>query len=434
MSGIPRRLGHALASAVLLAASAPTQQWTQGATTPPLQLGVFGDLLTADAQGAIGYDEAQGATVLLTGGTWSSLPANPGVRTFATLAEWQRPYLFGGVTGTLSNDLWRFDRAQNDWILLQPDNPLGPGPSPRAGAHAAAVNNGGSLVFFGGQDTTGLFHDTWVMADIGIVLWSQRPTPTALVGRVDHAMARAPNGMAILFGGANPTPLGDTWLFDGTAWSQHFGSAPPAAAGCRMTYDAGRDMTVLIHPNGSTWEWNGFHWRQVPAVGAPAWQNAAVVYVGGGVNAVLGLQPVGGALDLYAYAPSLAAYELTLDAVCYASGALELSPFERSLPILGQVFAMRASGLSPGTLFFGAYELSSTLATVPLGCGCSLGLTGTATGVQYVAGTGGVRDWLLPIANDPALNGVPVDAQGIVLGATPCFLMTTQRGTFRPGL
>jgi len=409
------------------------QAWTLVGSGPLVHFGASGDLLVRDAVGPLGFDEAAAATWLPVAGGWQATATTVPARQFATLAAGNRAYLFGGIVGpALANDLWYFDRAQSAWTAMAA-SPSAVGPSPRAGAKAAVI--GGQLVvFFGGVDAAGLAADTWLMLDVmGQPWWAARPTPAALVGRIGHAMAPAPGLQVILFGGQGGAGvLGDTWRIDVTGtWTQHAGTSPPAGADARMVYDAGRDVTVLVHGNGETWEWNGFAWRRVGVAAPTAWQQPALLHdaQSGEVRA---WQRQGSALAQYRFTPSLADYQLTIDSVCTALGDLDLVPFERSLPILGQVFHLRSVGMAPTALFFGVYELS-TQPSAPLGCGCVLGVNGVGAGVQFVAG-GMQRDWLLPIANVPALNGVAIDVQGVLLdAAAPCFVMTTQRGTLVPG-
>jgi hypothetical protein len=54
-------------------------------------------------------------------------------------------------------------------------------------------------------------------------------------------------GVAVLFGGIKPggTPLGDTWLFDGTSWEEEGGTGPPARRYAAFAYDPGLRGCVL---------------------------------------------------------------------------------------------------------------------------------------------------------------------------------------------
>jgi hypothetical protein len=89
----------------------------------------------------------------------------------------------------------------------------------------------------------------------------------------------------VMFGGLNftPSPLNDTWEWDGTNWTEVAISSlgrPPARAYHAMTYDAARQKVVMfggdsLHGGSGviyndTWEWDGTSWSQAsPAVSPP---------------------------------------------------------------------------------------------------------------------------------------------------------------------
>ncbi len=414
---------------LLLGLPALAQSWTQTGTTPLVTFGIAGQLLARDAVGLVGFDEAQGQTLLPSGGGWSATPAPIPPRLFSTMFTTNAgAYLFGGFDGAASNGVWFFDRNQG-WV------PRPTGPSPRYGAAAASLN-AYAFVLFGGSDGTSLVPGTWSALDVGMLLWWPQTTTIHPAPRLGHAMATGPGQSAVLFGGDDGTqPLGDTWIFRGTSWTQHLGSGPPAAANCRMVYDPHRDITVLLHGNGDTWEWNDFAWRRVPAPAAGAWTQPSIDFdpaPGGGVRA---FQPGLAGLEAWRFTPSPADFQITYDATCNATPGpgLELFAVQRSLPILGQPLHLRATGLLPTAWLVGVFELS-TQPVVPMGCSCNQGVTGVGAGFVLVPGTGPSRDWFLPILPLPLLHGVPIDVQGFhVDAAAPCYVMGTQRGTLVPG-
>jgi hypothetical protein len=79
-------------------------------------------------------------------------------------------------------------------------------------------------------------------------------------------------GQTVLFGGgAGSTPyyFRDTWVWNGTAWTQKSPAlSPPAVVGAAMAYDSIRDRTVLFGgsqydgSSSGTWEWDGTTWMQ----------------------------------------------------------------------------------------------------------------------------------------------------------------------------
>jgi hypothetical protein len=90
----------------------------------------------------------------------------------------------------------------------------------------------------------------------------------------------------VLFGGRDSSysPLGDTWEFDGSSWTQvHPTTLPrPRRAAC-MAYDAGRGTVVLFggaDSGGSrmdTWLWDGHDWTAGPT-GPSARRSCAMAY------------------------------------------------------------------------------------------------------------------------------------------------------------
>src|SRR5262249_15235538 len=77
------------------------------------------------------------------------------------------------------------------------------------------------------------------------------------------------------------TDQGDTWELDGVSWQQRSpGSAPSPRMDAGMTYDSGRQRTVLFGGRvggecgallNDTWEWNGTAWTlRTPAISPPA--------------------------------------------------------------------------------------------------------------------------------------------------------------------
>ncbi|MEZ6036449.1 MAG: kelch repeat-containing protein [Planctomycetota bacterium] len=429
---------------------ATAQSWTASPATPTVAFGALGDLLGRVPTGLVGFDELQGGTVLPLSGGWVTLNSAVPARQFSTFGNHNvHAFVFGGldaVSGLRLNDVWRFEPTLGDWQQLTAGGVGAPGPSPRLGCKAAPIDDSWLLVFFGGSDANGLCGDTWVMMPTSSSptppFWVQQTTPAALTPRLGHAMARAPGGNLILFGGDDGVPRGDTWLFGVNGWTAHTGLGPAPATECRMTYDRGRDLTVLVHPDGSTWEWNGFAWRQVGASGAPAWNFPALVYTGSStaVGEVIAVQQDATATGtvVWHYTPSPARFDLTLDATCNVPGypPLELSTWQRSLPILGQAFHLRVTGVPPTSLTVGAVELASPFPIyAPLGCNCATTLLGVDVVAMLVTGGPGPRDWLLPIPAAPQLIDVPLATQVFVVdAANPCWLMTTQVGEFACGL
>jgi Immunoglobulin I-set domain len=163
------------------------------------------------------------------------------------------------------------------WRLL----PAG-GPSPRQN-HAMAYDSArGVVVLFGGAAGATYNGETWEWNGSA---WTQRVVsgPTA---RGLHAMAYdSARGVCVLFGGyGGALPYkSDTWEWNGTAWTQRAVSGPSGRFEHAMAYDSARGVTVLFggytgSENGETWEWNGTAWTQRVVSGPSARNTAAMAF------------------------------------------------------------------------------------------------------------------------------------------------------------
>jgi len=187
-----------------------------------------------------------------------------------------RVLLVGGQDGAsataVRQDAWEWD-GQN-WTDRTPASGLPPARRNHAmawdGARAEAVLFGGA-----GAGTTRLA-DTWLWNGTA---WSERLVATRPDKRRSHAMAfDAGRGRVVLFGGVDDTVapygkiFGDTWEWDGTAWAQQATTGPHARSGHAMFYDAVRGRVVLFggyngvplegFPQRDVWEWDGTAWTE----------------------------------------------------------------------------------------------------------------------------------------------------------------------------
>src|SRR5262249_25521983 len=96
-------------------------------------------------------------------------------------------------------------------------------------------------------------------------------------------------GVTVVFGGYSNentfTYLGDTWEWDGIAWTQQATSGPSPRVGAAMAYDAARGVAVMFGGQdsggtylGDTWEWNGTTWTQRATTGPAGRRGAAMAY------------------------------------------------------------------------------------------------------------------------------------------------------------
>jgi len=111
----------------------------------------------------------------------------------------------------------------------------------------------------------------------------------------------------VLFGGrAGSDEFGDTWEWDGSAWTQREDTGPPPRAGHAMAYDIAGARVVLFGGAGTdgaglgdTWAWNGTAWTQIADTGPDPRTASALVADGGallfgGVNSSDPVPPASG--------------------------------------------------------------------------------------------------------------------------------------------
>ncbi len=134
------------------------------------------------------------------------------------------------------------------------------------GYHAMAYDSSrGVTVLFGGYDGTNARGETWEWDGIA---WT-RASETGPSPRTDHAMAYdSAREVTVLFGGySHPSYMDDTWEWNGTTWTLRTNSGPSNRLAHDMVYDSNRGVTVLFggftgpgQHNGQTWEWDGTTW------------------------------------------------------------------------------------------------------------------------------------------------------------------------------
>jgi hypothetical protein len=159
----------------------------------------------------------------------------------------------------------------------------------------------GNVVLFGGVGggSCGLA-DTWVWDGSA---WTQQHPATHPSARFNASMAYdAATGNVVLFGGGqgcngSGPSLHDTWVWDGSTWiKQHPATHPLARQSASMAYDAATGNVVMFggqHGSGgpplrSTWVWDGSTWTQQHPVARPSgrWE-ASMAYDAATGNVVL---------------------------------------------------------------------------------------------------------------------------------------------------
>lgn len=190
--------------------------------------------------------------------------------------------IFGGFNGGFLADTWELEMGGGAQWTLQPS-----GPGARADAFMVYDTTRHTMVMFGGLapgSTT--WGDTWHRAGGA---WSQQvplvsPSPR-WIQRMAFDSARA---VTVLYGGVNGSLSSDTWEWNGMAWvDRGLGAAGPRY-GHAIAYDPDRAVTVLFGGQnafafgtgllGDTWEWDGAAWTQVQAPGPPARSFVKMVY------------------------------------------------------------------------------------------------------------------------------------------------------------
>jgi hypothetical protein len=206
-----------------------------------------------------------------------SPPASPSARDrFAMTWDGGRGQvvLFGGDDGSrVLGDTWVWDGTT--WTQKFPAT------SPPALRETSMAYDAarGQVVLFGGWDGSHLRSDTWIWDGS---TWTQTSPATSPSARSYCAMAwDAARGQVVLFGGdpGSFTPLGDTWVWDGSTWTQKSPAmSPPARNSFGMAYDAARTRVVVFggfnaYQGGflsDTWVWDGSTWTQESPAMSPA--------------------------------------------------------------------------------------------------------------------------------------------------------------------
>jgi len=219
-----------------------------------------------------------GQTLEYDGSSWRSLgaplpPAAIDARMCFDLLR-GRTVRFGGIR--LIGGSFVTTAELSEWNGTQWQVQPSPGPSPRSG-HAMTYDlMHGVVLVFGGRAGLGAgsLGDTWQWNGTN---WTQVAT-TGPSPRTDASMAfDLLHANAVLFGGSfvsasvSGSVFGDTWLWNGTNWTQASPTTSPAPRSrAYIDYDLVSQRTVMLggYGNGQTqtsselWEWDGVDWRQ----------------------------------------------------------------------------------------------------------------------------------------------------------------------------
>ena len=181
--------------------------------------------------------------------------------------------LFGGynVNAIAVNDTWLWNGS--NWRLALPQV----SPPPRFAHSMAYDSTHGQVVLFGGYNGASDLSDTWLWDGTNWKQASPQKSPSAR--SFSEMVYDSAHGQVVLFGGGTPNNLvsnnglfNDTWLWDGSNWTQ---AAPQNSPSVRnrygMAFDAGHGLVVLFggrDPSsnilGDTWTWSGGPVTQPP--------------------------------------------------------------------------------------------------------------------------------------------------------------------------
>lgn len=236
--------------------------WVQASATGPA--GRWSHSLAYDASRNVlvmfgGYNFGTGfldETWEWNGATWTQActtgpcsTTKPPARRDATLAydaTRHRVVLFGGSPNGAAalSDTWEWDGTS--WTAMCTS-----GCTPPAGRwqSASAFTGDGVTVFGGVNGAGGDLADTWTWNGTA---WTEKctaaPCSSALPpARHDHAVAYdSRRGRLVVYGGYNGSTLGDTWEWDGSAWTQSAGTGPGGRFWHALAFDSQNGFVTLF--------------------------------------------------------------------------------------------------------------------------------------------------------------------------------------------
>jgi hypothetical protein len=186
----------------------------------------------------------------------------------------------------LSNDVWIWDG--NNWTQRSatPTYPV------RVNNFFVYDDARGEVVQFSGSTPSGRSADTWIWNGSS---WTQRDPANSPPPRFDYPIVydKARQQVVIFGGNGSNVYLNDTWVWDGVNWTQKFPANPPIwRRGQMMAYDATNKVTVMFGGTtydstltgstvalNDTWIWDGTNWTQMhPATSPPAREQGAMIY------------------------------------------------------------------------------------------------------------------------------------------------------------
>lgn len=253
----------------------------------------------------------------LTRRGWTSYPDGPGANDsppplFAAqmVHDSQRDQfvLFGGLQSGSVMDTRTWIRTNTTWALMPTTSP------PGRAYHSMAYDKArGATVVFGGMDdlaSVSVLDDTWVWNGSA---WTEVTTPGPSA-RAGAAMGYDyENDLIVLFGGfalPGPDEVGDVWVFDGTKWTEltnRVGEHPPVSMWPSLSWDHARGRLLLtggFQQPFDTWEWDGnateSRWKRVSTLRIPPphyYDTTVPSPDGSGITVLAGAEVSGNAIE-----------------------------------------------------------------------------------------------------------------------------------------
>jgi hypothetical protein len=351
--------------------------------------------------------------------------------------------MFGGSDpiGTPLSDTWTYSNGQWQYRSLTTSPPA------RAGHRMCFDAARNEALLFGGLGSAGHLDDLWAWNGSS---WAQRNSAITPSGRQRHGFAfDSRRNVAVLYGGSNNNGvLEDTWEWDGVSWSRKSptnslglctGPSALPRYGFGMAYEPRAERVVLFggyvpsvtSTANDLWSWDGQAWlRHNNITSAPS----------GRSDTQMSYDPTSRKLFIHAGGTGSFAYEDLWEVqlpvfsrwreygtACVGSrGPLQLSVVQGSLPIIGQTFTMRLSGLSwafaagIGFVGFSDQEIDGIplpIDLAPLGIpGCNAYHSADIDmPIGLPSGNPLTTTWALSIPNDPVFLSIEIYTQALAL-------------------
>lgn len=143
---------------------------------------------------------------------------------------------------------------------------------------------GGEPVVFTAVPEPGCQLHSWRVDDCPTTYTWHPASSSGPDGREQSAMVYDPvRDKTVLFGGKAPLLRGDTWEWNGTAWTLTAIKGPSPREGHAMAYDSRRHKVMLFggwdgHYRNDLWEWDGQSWQQICEGGPEPRTHHAIAY------------------------------------------------------------------------------------------------------------------------------------------------------------